>query len=332
MSVIYRALRRMQRDGTAPAAATSGGNGGTAPSAPPSTGWAHRRERLALWYRTRTTGQRTALLFAAALAVVATLGVTTTPLWTPWLSGSPDPAGPETVTVAMPVDDEADEDQAPIPLAATAPAAPRTASGMDRLLLAGAAPRLPGTSATRARPRGPSMDELAATLPVRAEEPPATDDAPPFAAASVAGDEGVTLPELALAARTPTTLEARTDRTRVVQVSRLTAEARDAMRAGRPDDVAAALDRLTEIRGDNDPFVMKMRAYWAIEEDRLEEARALLHDVLEARPGDLEAEINLTIVEARLGEAADARRRAHRLLARHPGDPKVRSLADRMGL
>lgn len=123
----------------------------------------------------------------------------------------------------------------------------------------------------------------------------------------------------------------RVDTSRVVRVSRLTKRVQEAIRQGDEEAIRTGLDELIEIRGENDRFTLKMRAYWAIQEGRLDDAEAYLHRVLDQRGDDVEAGVNLAIVEARQGRVDDARQRAFKLRQRHPNEHRVQTLLNRLG-
>jgi Tfp pilus assembly protein PilF len=83
------------------------------------------------------------------------------------------------------------------------------------------------------------------------------------------------------------------------------------------------LDQLEQIKGKEDPFVLKLAAYANIQQGELTLARDLLETTLAGQPDDLDAGLNMAVVEIRSGQIAEARRRLTRLLELYPDEGKV---------
>lgn len=62
-------------------------------------------------------------------------------------------------------------------------------------------------------------------------------------------------------------------------------------------DVRGLLNELARIKGENHPYVAKLRAYYNFQRGEVALAEADLHKVIAANPDDLEAGINLALIE-----------------------------------
>ncbi len=82
--------------------------------------------------------------------------------------------------------------------------------------------------------------------------------------------------------------------------------------------VASMLDRLTAVKGQENIFVLNLRAFWCLKQERYDQAEALLLKVLAVNPDHLEAGINLAIVESRTERQPLALKRLMRLKEHYP--------------
>jgi len=69
-----------------------------------------------------------------------------------------------------------------------------------------------------------------------------------------------------------------------------------------------------------------MEAYWALAMGRDAEAEGLLREIVSRHPDDLEAGVNLTVLDLRYGRLEAARKRTDYLLGVYPEEPKVQEL------
>jgi len=85
---------------------------------------------------------------------------------------------------------------------------------------------------------------------------------------------------------------------------------------------------LSNMAGADSAIVLKTRAYRHLVEDDGQDrvAMQLLDEVLIRDPSDLDASLNLALLEIRSGLAGDARRRLDELARAHPDDPRVLSM------
>jgi len=92
---------------------------------------------------------------------------------------------------------------------------------------------------------------------------------------------------------------------------------------GATDDL---LGQLSLLKGEDDLYVLKLKAYWHIRHHRYQAADLLLKKVLEQDENDLEAGINMAVVEFKTDRYADALKRLSNIEDRHPENPLVSDL------
>lgn len=90
------------------------------------------------------------------------------------------------------------------------------------------------------------------------------------------------------------------------------------------------VDHLASLKPENDPFVLKLRAYLAMLQDRFDEAQGFLQSVLSQNQEDLEAGINLAICEINTDKIKSARERLLRLREQYPENTQIADLFARI--
>ena len=93
--------------------------------------------------------------------------------------------------------------------------------------------------------------------------------------------------------------------------------------AKRMETLLAQLDRL---KGPESPYAAKLRAYWLMQQGHYAQAAVILEHVTANDAGDLEAGINLALIEIRGAKYQDARARLKQLSERHPDDLRIAGL------
>ena len=83
------------------------------------------------------------------------------------------------------------------------------------------------------------------------------------------------------------------------------------------------LDTLETVKQSDDPYLLNMRAYWYITRQDYNKAEIYLKQVLLGNSDDLEAGINLAIVEAHTNRADEAQQRLHILSQRYPNESRL---------
>lgn len=73
----------------------------------------------------------------------------------------------------------------------------------------------------------------------------------------------------------------------------------------------------------NDPYLLNMRAYWHMTQREYPEAEIYLKRVLLQNADDLEAGLNMAIVEANTHRTDDAQQRLQLLSQRYPSESRL---------
>ncbi|MDY6904783.1 MAG: tetratricopeptide repeat protein [Thermodesulfobacteriota bacterium] len=113
-------------------------------------------------------------------------------------------------------------------------------------------------------------------------------------------------------------------------IQKLVATIHDSLKVG---DVATAdvlIDQLSAIKGRSSEYVQKLRAYQAILSKDYQMARQLLESVLQDTPEDIEAGINMAIIDLRTGSIRAAKVRLQTLMALYPSDPQLMRIMEQI--
>jgi hypothetical protein len=102
------------------------------------------------------------------------------------------------------------------------------------------------------------------------------------------------------------------------KIARLVADIQSEMNRGDKDKIEKLFEELTMIKGQNDIYVLKLKAVWRIRNKEYADAASLLETVLSRNELDLEAGLNMAIVEIRTGKEQDAYRRLKKLQKSYP--------------
>ncbi len=108
-----------------------------------------------------------------------------------------------------------------------------------------------------------------------------------------------------------------------LKVARLAGQMVSAAQDGDVARSADLLGQLTEIKGSKNLFVQKLAAYSQIQQGNLEKARELLTAILAIQPDDMEAGLNMAVVDIRQGRKDRARHRLERLLDLYPEEGRI---------
>jgi Flp pilus assembly protein TadD len=87
--------------------------------------------------------------------------------------------------------------------------------------------------------------------------------------------------------------------------------------------VGRLMEELEKTQGSSSLFLIRLKAYWHIQQNDLENARGLLEEVLSKKPDDKESGLNLAVVDMRAGRMEPARRRLERLQHLYPEDDEI---------
>jgi hypothetical protein len=90
------------------------------------------------------------------------------------------------------------------------------------------------------------------------------------------------------------------------------------------------IDQLASIKGKNDQYVLKLRAFHLMNQGDFKSAVSLLNRVLETDKDDREAGINMAILEMKNGQVNKAKSRLYRLRDIHPHDTLIPDLINKI--
>jgi hypothetical protein len=96
---------------------------------------------------------------------------------------------------------------------------------------------------------------------------------------------------------------------KAAKVGRLVSRIEKSMKEGDMDDAKALIDQLTQFKGEESSYLLKLRAVWHMRQRDYASAASLLTRVLEKEKDDLEAGINMAIVEIKTHRLDEARKR-----------------------
>lgn len=86
------------------------------------------------------------------------------------------------------------------------------------------------------------------------------------------------------------------------------------------------LDELARLKGVDHPYVAKLEAYWLYRQEQYQPAKHILERIVAADQEDVEAGINLALIEMRTGQGQSALKRLRRLRKMHPDDGRIAEL------
>ena len=90
------------------------------------------------------------------------------------------------------------------------------------------------------------------------------------------------------------------------------------------------LRRLEDRMGKNNEFVLKLKAFWHLRNARYQDAAMLLGQVLAANEEDMEAGINMAILEIKTGKSKEAQKRLEMLHRQNPDNTLITELLDKI--
>jgi hypothetical protein len=111
--------------------------------------------------------------------------------------------------------------------------------------------------------------------------------------------------------------------TQHLTISRLANKIYSAIQADDVDLTSQLLLQLSNIKGAQNIFVLKLKAYSLIRQNQLKEARTILSHILAQRADDLEASLNMSVVDIKMGRYESARRRLVQLQGLYPEEDNV---------
>jgi len=121
--------------------------------------------------------------------------------------------------------------------------------------------------------------------------------------------------------------------TRQAAMTRLTREVNMAMASGDNEKMESSLAEIANLTGPDSPYLLKLQAYWHLTRSEhenspreLAQAEELLARVLTQVPDDLDAGLNMAIVEIREQNYTGARQRLETLVMKYSEDDRARHI------
>jgi len=118
---------------------------------------------------------------------------------------------------------------------------------------------------------------------------------------------------------------------KAARVGRLVSRIEKSMKDGDMDDAKALIDQLTQFKGEESAYLLKLRAVWHMRQRDYASAASLLTRVLEKEKDDLEAGINMAIVEIKTHRLDKARKRLAGLREIYQGNTFIPELIRETG-
>jgi hypothetical protein len=115
-----------------------------------------------------------------------------------------------------------------------------------------------------------------------------------------------------------------------IRISEIVTRIHRSMEGGDKEIVEKALTELAQLKGEEDDFVVKMKAYWYIQNRQNDAAASLLGKILAKDSNDLEAGINMAIVDLRTNKNQSAYERLAKLQKTNPDNIQVAELMQEM--
>lgn len=111
--------------------------------------------------------------------------------------------------------------------------------------------------------------------------------------------------------------------TQHLQIARLVEDIHSAIQTDNVKRTSRLLNKLVLIKGPKHPFVSKLRAFSLIRQNHLTEAKSLLDEVLSLNAEDLEAGLNMAVIDIKTGRYREARHRLEGLQQQYPEEEHV---------
>jgi hypothetical protein len=118
---------------------------------------------------------------------------------------------------------------------------------------------------------------------------------------------------------------------KAAKVGRMVSKIEESMTEGDMGHTKALIDQLTLLKGEESPYLLKLRAVWHMRQRDYASAASLLARVLEKEEDDLEAGINMAIIELQTHRSKEARKRLARLREIYPANTFIPELIRETG-
>jgi len=110
---------------------------------------------------------------------------------------------------------------------------------------------------------------------------------------------------------------------RSLTISRLVGDLQTAIATGNSKRTDELFEQLVALKGNQNSYVLKLKAYWHMQQREYQTAMMLLKNVLDRHPDDLEAGINMAILEIKTDRLSAADERLAKLREIYPDDTRI---------
>ena len=114
------------------------------------------------------------------------------------------------------------------------------------------------------------------------------------------------------------------------KITSLVKEIQKSMSTGNNTQTEKLLDQLTKLKGEKDSYVLKLRAFYHMCQGNYNLAASLLNKILKKNKNDLEAGVNMAILEIKTGQLTKARNRLSRLRNIYPHNTLIPELIQKL--
>ncbi|RLF54482.1 MAG: hypothetical protein DRN37_10195 [Thermoplasmata archaeon] len=121
------------------------------------------------------------------------------------------------------------------------------------------------------------------------------------------------------------------DTDKSARICRLVSRIQRAIDAGDRAEVDALIEQLATLKGEGNKYVLKLRAFWHIKQEEYDSASSLLTSLLQMDENDLDAGINMAVLEIRMQKLDQARRRLLRLRHIYQDNTLIQGLLQQIG-
>ncbi|WP_310678713.1 tetratricopeptide repeat protein [Hydrogenovibrio sp.] len=111
------------------------------------------------------------------------------------------------------------------------------------------------------------------------------------------------------------------------EVKRKVVAIKQAIEFDQPEEAETRLQELAELAGSDSVVYKKLRGYQYLSQQQYKKARGLYYSLLEDKPDDVEAVMNLIIVESELQDMESAKKRLKRLEYQMPQSKRIEQFA-----
>lgn len=116
---------------------------------------------------------------------------------------------------------------------------------------------------------------------------------------------------------------------RSAQMGLLVERLQQAVRGGDEKEVETLLERLESLKGRSD-YVMRLKAFWYLKGGKYELARPLLQQLINKDENDLEAGINMAVLDIRTNHLEEARKRLRELRRLHGENTMIPAILEKI--